>query len=58
MRMEVWIGMSGGIGTCVQIVAICIGYYIPRIRRIGGCYGFTSKPPAARRPPPAMVLTR
>ena len=27
--------------------------YIPRIRRIGGCYGFTSKPPAARRPPPA-----
>ena len=39
--------------------------YIPRIRRIGGCYGFTSKPPAARRPPPAtrrpppaMVLTR
>ena len=22
--------------------------YIPRIRRIGGCYGFTSKPPAAR----------
>ena len=23
-------------------------YYIPRIRRIGGCYGFTSKPPAAR----------
>ena len=24
--------------------------YIPRIRRIGGCYGFTSKPPAARRP--------
>ena len=28
-------------------------YYIPRIRRIGGCYGFTSKPPAARRPPPA-----
>ena len=46
--------------------------YIPRIRRIGGCYGFTSKPPAARHPPPAgrhpppaarhpppaMVLTR
>ena len=32
-------------------------YYIPRIRRIGGCYGFTSKPPATRRPPPAMVLT-
>ena len=29
------------------------GNYIPRIRRIGGCYGFTSKPPAARRPPPA-----
>ena len=29
-----------------------IHYYIPRIRRIGGCYGFTSKPPAARRPPP------
>ena len=28
-------------------------YYIPRIRRIGGCYGFTSKPPAACRPPPA-----
>ena len=28
-------------------------YYIPRIRRIGGCYGFTSKPPAARCPPPA-----
>ena len=27
--------------------------YIPRIRRIGGCYGFTSKPPAARRLPPA-----
>ena len=27
--------------------------YIPRIRRIGGCYGFTSKPPVARRPPPA-----
>ena len=25
-------------------------YYIPRIRRIGGCYGFTSKPPSARRP--------
>ena len=25
--------------------------YIPRIRRIGGCYGFMSKPPA-------MVLTR
>ena len=25
-------------------------YYIPRIRRIGGCYGFTWKPPAARRP--------
>ena len=23
-------------------------YYIPRIRRIGGCYGFTLKPPAAR----------
>ena len=22
-------------------------YYIPRIRRIGGCYGFRSKPPAA-----------
>ena len=22
--------------------------YIPRIRRIGRCYGFTSKPPAAR----------
>ena len=22
--------------------------YIPRIRRIGGCYGFMSKPPAAR----------
>ena len=22
-------------------------YYIPRIRRMGGCYGFTSKPPAA-----------
>ena len=35
-----------------------IVYYIPRIRRIGGCYGFTSKPPAARHPPPAMVLTR
>ena len=33
-------------------------YYIPRIRRIGGCYGFTLKPPATRRPPPAMVLTR
>ena len=40
-------------------------HYIPHIRRIGGCYGFTSKPPvarrpppAARRPPPAMVLTR
>ena len=33
-------------------------YYIPRIRRIGGCYGFTSKPPAARHLPPAMVLTR
>ena len=32
--------------------------YIPRILRIGGCYGFTSKPAAARRPPPAMVLTR
>ena len=32
--------------------------YIPRIRRIGGCYGFTSKPPATRHPPPAMVLTR
>ena len=30
-----------------------ICYYIPRIRRIGGCYGFTSKPPAVRRPPPA-----
>ena len=29
--------------------------YIPRIRRIGGCYGFTSKPPAARRPPPAAL---
>ena len=28
-------------------------YYIPRIRRIGGCYGFTSKPPATRHPPPA-----
>ena len=27
--------------------------YIPRIQRIWGCYGFTSKPPAARRPPPA-----
>ena len=23
-------------------------FYIPHIRRIGGCYGFTSKPPAAR----------
>ena len=23
-------------------------YYIPRIWRIGGCYGFTSKPPATR----------
>ena len=22
--------------------------YIPSIRRIGGCYGFTSKPPATR----------
>ena len=30
-----------------------ICYYIPHIRRIGGCYGFTSKPPAARHPPPA-----
>ena len=29
----------------------CRYYYIPRIRRIGGCYGFTSE--AARRPPPA-----
>ena len=38
-------------------VSVCINY-IPRIRRIGGCYGFTSKPPATRRPPPAMVLTR
>ena len=28
-------------------------HYIPSIRRIGGCYGFTSKPPAARRPLPA-----
>ena len=27
--------------------------YIPRIRRIGGCYGFTSKPPAARLLPAA-----
>ena len=27
-----------------------LDHYIPRIRRIGGCYGFTSKPPAARRP--------
>ena len=26
----------------------CTPNYIPRIRRIGGCYGFTSKPPAAR----------
>ena len=33
-------------------------FYIPRIRRIGGCYGFMSKPPATRRPQPAMVLTR
>ena len=32
---------------------IWLHYYIPRIRRIGGCYGFTSKPPAVRRPPPA-----
>ena len=31
----------------------CGTNYIPRIRRIGGCYGFTSKPPAARHPPPA-----
>ena len=35
-----------------QFLKICLtltlSYYIPRIRRIGGCYGFTSKPPAAR----------
>ena len=37
---------------------IIANYYISRIRRIGGCYGFASKPPAARHPPPAMVLTR
>ena len=30
------------------IIQSLIHYYIPRIRRIGGCYGFTSKPPAAR----------
>ena len=37
-----------------QVGTICliqISNYIPRIRRIGGCYGFTSKPPT-------MVLTR
>ena len=25
---------------------MCVYIYIPHIRRIGGCYGFTSKPPA------------
>ena len=31
------------------LVKIPASYYcIPRIRRNGGCYGFTSKPPAAR----------
>ena len=37
-------------GTTIEIWK-WISNYIPRIRRIGGCYGFTSKPPA-------MVLTR
>ena len=32
----------------LNMVNCFIGYYIPRIQRIGGCYGFTSKPPAAR----------
>ena len=32
----------------VIIKRFSIVNYIPRIRRIGGCYGFTSKPPAAR----------
>ena len=40
-----------------HIQIICFLLY-PPYRRIGGCYGFTSKPPATRRPQPAMVLTR
>ena len=38
---------------CVRYMTCPSFYHIPRIRRIGGCYGFTSKPPAARHPPPA-----
>ena len=45
------ISLSQATATHLKIGHLHI--YIPRIRRIGGCYGFTSKPPAARRPPPA-----
>ena len=33
-----------------DVLTLVVINYIPRIRRIGGCYGFTSKPPTTRRP--------
>ena len=35
------------LNTNTDLTNISLCYYIPHIRRIGGCYGFTSKPPAA-----------
>ena len=47
-----WLSLVHGTVCCLFCTKLfpnlMLSYYIPRIRRIGGCYGFTSKPPAAR----------
>ena len=43
-----WLQRSSKNLQYLQVSSSNSYYYIPRIRRIGGCYGFTSKPPAAR----------
>ena len=36
-------------GNFIADFVLAVNYYIVRIQRIGGCYGFMSKPPTTRR---------